>query len=231
MMLSEVRKISLSSDEYPSIKRSKSEGYKTFEEYVRLRGDEPIDLIVGRGNLPKKEYPKLSLKRYVFSTGEEKSYQPFTVDIGHSPDFVASILDVEAMKYFPDNSVDDIYLERLWPPVYMNIRVYIVAIRILKLYGTLVIDFNEAKMEKQKREQQLDNLRGALNYLGISFDVKLISSKEELNFYKRNDIGHDVNSGIVCIKQDDVDSDKIIKDKKMLLKAAHMFGIKYSSDA
>lgn len=209
-MLSKIREVSF-----------EERRYQSFEEYVKIRIDNPIDLIVGRGNINDSSYPRLVDSRYVLSTETMMSYQPYTVDIDKNslPDLVASITNIQEMKYFPDNSVDDIYLERIFPPLYKNLNVYIVAIRILKLGGTLVIDFNDGVKSNDQRKKQIQSLEDAMNFLNIPFNISLLKGK----LPKRNDL-EDLDK-IYCFKADNIDPLKLSaltngeKGRKLLFRA------------
>ncbi|KAF3363138.1 hypothetical protein PHSC3_000324 [Chlamydiales bacterium STE3] len=177
--------------------------YPSFAAYREEReaDGKPVDLIVGRGTLLSKSYPVLKEKRYVFAAEETRNYHPFTIDTDSRPrpDYVADIENLQEMSYFPSNSVDDIYLERIFPHETLRSgHLFINAMRILKAHGTLVADFNDGSHIEVEREQQIEIMQETFDKFGVPLWVSLIPRKK----HSRSNLEFDQ---FQCIKMDDFD--------------------------
>lgn len=187
--------------------------YSSFSIYRQEREEqgEPVDLLIGRGTLINACTPKLNGRRYVLETGMNKSYHPFTVDADSDvlPDFKASITNLEQMAYFPDESVDDIYLERIYPASTLrNAGIFFNAARILKKAGTLVVDFNDGYHTDMERKKQIEAMRSVFDEFRIPFTINVAmrnsDSRSDLDFPK-----------FVCIKYDDFDPTYLLEKSRL----------------
>jgi hypothetical protein len=180
--------------------------YPSFEMYQQERNDQgdPVDLIIGRGTRHTTSNPKLNETRYLFFEQTYRPYRPFTVDINPAvePDFEGSVIDLKQMGYFPDASVDDIYLERLFPPsMLIDVQIYCNAARILKLFGTLIADFNDRKRTEFERQKQVEGIRSIFADLHLPFKIALDDPKKP-----RNDLS---SCGFICTKYEDFDQNSL----------------------
>lgn len=144
--------------DFTSISPDLKSNHLSFSEYRKQQESrkEPVDLIVGRGTIVKSNYPCLNTFREFVETGIKAPYKPFTVDIDIEtlPDVVASIASLKQMRVFPDCSVDEIYLERIFPlAILVNIHTYCNAARILKVGGSVLVDFNNGTHPREFQTQ------------------------------------------------------------------------------
>ncbi|MDP1607719.1 MAG: hypothetical protein Q8L98_00185 [Chlamydiales bacterium] len=169
--------------------------YPSFAAYREEREslNEPVDLVIGRGTRIRGTTPNLNNQRNI-NKNVTKSYRPFTMDCNSDelPDLVRSITAVKLAE-FDDSSVDDIYLERIYPPIWGDLEIYFHAFRILKKDGTLVIDFNDGMHSQQQREAQIQTL----NQEFIDLEMLLLASLADES-YSRSDLNN--SQKFVCIK-------------------------------
>lgn len=178
--------------------------YLSFSAYRQEREDrgEPVDLIVGRGTQleARQATQKLTEQRYFRGT-ENKPYHPYTIDINPDlrPDYKAAIDNLKEMAYFPDESVDDIYVERIFPTtILQDMRLFVNAARILKTGGTLLADFNDGRRSEEVRKKQVEIWQAIFDEYQIPFDIQAdlnnTHARSELNSQK-----------FVCTKKADFD--------------------------
>lgn len=180
----------------PSIR----EKYSSFGAYIQERREKngPVDLIVGRG-INCSFTPKLKATR--LQNGEEVSYCPFTIDIDpkQDPDLLSDVRNIHSS--LPFCSVDEIYLERIFPPIYLDLHVYEAAAKVLKVGGEMIIDYNDGSWDESLRKEQALIIKNALLTLNIPFELSFI---EGGNYeYQRNSEGF---AALRCVKVADFDS-------------------------
>ena len=172
-----------------------------------------VDLIVGRGRTecPNK-YPILVEERYDSIREERCIYNPLTLDLSkiENPDCEANFSLLKQMEFIPDSSVDEIYLERLHPPILSKkpeIGQFINAARILKEGGSLRADFNDSEsIEEHKR--RINTLNTFFNKYSIPLTAELASNKGN---NRRNDICF--YDTLVCTKYTEYTPRQILLDK------------------
>lgn len=190
--------------------------YPSFASYRQEREakGESVDLIVGRGTINPR-YVNPTLKDHRYFQGKKYSYQPFTIDCDPNtlPDFKADVTKPKTMASFPDQSVDEIYLERLFPPNFLyDVGLFYNAARILKVEGILIADFNDGMKSNEVREKQLTPIRAVIEELNLP----LIITTSLDNKYSRNDIQG--SQQFVCIKYGEVGPEfsELLKDNRLL---------------
>lgn len=158
--------------------------FSSFHEYQyqQQQQNRPVDLIIGRGRVTAC-VPVLNAERYVISTQNMAPYDPFTIDIASSqkPDQIANFLSKEELSFLPDSSVDDIYLESVFPLLWRDFRTYLNAARILKVDGTLLIDFNDEYRSDDQRTEYMEVLNRFFYSQNIPLTASLATELEGRN--------------------------------------------------
>ena len=132
---------------------------KKFQDYCNQQNEHglSVDIIIGRGHVDNGEYLKLDEEKSF--NGKTVKYTPFLIDISPDcqPDVVANVLSLQDLSFIPDNCVNEVYLERIYPTadVILNSNTYINLARILKPGGILVFDFNSMDENDDKALQVL----------------------------------------------------------------------------
>ncbi len=196
-----------SSSEAPNANRLR-ELYPTFEAYRQEReaSDEPVDLIIGRGTRIYGNDPILHSTRFheTFEFERERPYQPFTIDTdaNREPDLLIGA--TQLTKALPDASVDEIYLERVFPAIYANMRFYYEAARVLKVGGQIIIDYNDGFLSKEAREKIKKLIQNSFQELGLPFFVDHYEADNKTcqKKYTRNNL--DDCAKLVCLKCDEL---------------------------
>jgi hypothetical protein len=148
-----------------------SQGNRSFSDYLSsLSSNSAVRVIVGRGYA--KESPGcLYAGDHSFSdedislyeSGElSQNYDPYRIDIDSSknPDAVMNIHDRSAWKSIPDNSVDEIYLELLFPSIGIDSKEALVEIsRVLKIGGVLLFDCNSSLEDREAMAQSFSAIK------------------------------------------------------------------------
>lgn len=104
-----------------------------------------VDLVIARGKRNNPDYPELCKTRFSFRQNCQVDYSPLHVDCckEEEPDIQLDVTSVLGMTCFPDNSFDDIFMERIFPACpQVSFQTYYNVARILKVGGTFVMDAN-----------------------------------------------------------------------------------------
>ncbi len=163
----------------------------------------PVDLIIGRGNKPDPEYPQLLERRFDLMMQSERPYKPFTMDAsnGTEPDLCVDCTSLWQMSQIPDNSIDDIFMERIFPSTpQTSAFTYCTVNRILKPGGTFVMDISSLC--------NTDQVQGVTGRLATIFDecnmpLSLYTLSTERNSLHVDRRGRSWKSTIAFYKTDD----------------------------
>ena len=176
----------------------------------------PVDLVLCRGKVVTSDYPHLLSTRYSSDKKEQIAYNPLHVDLdkGAQPDIQANISSQD-MECFPDSSIDDIFMERVFPSsVQLDIFTYFHITRILKVNGTFIMDKSSLCDSSQMEKVGL-----MLQDIFIKCNIPLMLTKTDV---RRNNERPDLR--IAFIKTDEFNSldQKYIRKKGRAINAYMM---------